>query len=152
VQVVADALERAGLDPGRLTLEITETELFTKPVVAARAIEGLRRLGCALAIDDFGTGYSSLSRLVEVPAATLKVDQSFTQALATRPEVHAVVSSVLLLGRRLRRTVVMEGVEDAGTLDELRELGVTHAQGFHLVRPQPADELGRLLASLVPAP
>ena len=145
VDVVADALEQAGLAPGRLTLEITETELFTEPVVAARAIEGLRRLGCELAIDDFGTGYSSLSRLIEIPAATLKVDQSFTQALFTRAEANAVVSSVLLLGQRLHRTVVMEGVEDADTLQALRELGVTHAQGYHLARPQPAEALAGLL-------
>ena len=145
VDVVADALAHAGLAPGRLTLEITETELFTEPVVVARAIEGLRRLGCELAIDDFGTGYSSLSRLVEIPAATLKVDQSFTQALATRAEANAVVSSVLLLGQRLHRTVVVEGVEDADTLRALRRLGVTHAQGYHLGRPQPATVLSGLL-------
>ena len=145
VDVVAGALEDAGLAPARLTLEITETELFTEPVVVARAIEGLRSLGCELAIDDFGTGYSSLSRLVEIPAATLKVDQSFTQALSTRTEANAVVSSVLLLGQRLHRTVVMEGVEDAGTLQALRRLGVTHAQGYHLARPQAAAALTGLL-------
>ena len=147
VGVVADALEGAGLAPERLTLEITETELFTEPVVVARAIAGLRRLGCELAIDDFGTGYSSLSRLVEIPAATLKVDQSFTQALSTRAEANAVVSSVLLLGQRLHRTVVMEGVEDAETLQALRRLGVTHAQGYHLARPQAAAALTGLLRS-----
>ena len=145
VDLVGDALQQAGVDPGRLTLEITETQLFTEPAVAAKAVQGLRSLGCQLAIDDFGTGYSSLSRVVELPTATLKVDQSFTLALTSRPEAEAVVASVLLLGHRLRRTVVVEGVEDAATLRALRALGVTHVQGHHLGRPQAAADLSRLL-------
>ncbi|NHC46672.1 EAL domain-containing protein [Motilibacter sp. K478] len=150
VDTVSAVLAETGLAPGRLTLEITETQLFTEPVIAARAVEELRRLGCELAIDDFGTGYSSLSRLVEIPAGTLKVDQSFTRGLTVRADAAAVVSSVLLLGHSLQRTVVVEGVEDAATLVVLRELGVTHGQGYHFARPLPPEELGRgILAGTV---
>jgi EAL domain-containing protein (putative c-di-GMP-specific phosphodiesterase class I) len=78
---------------------------------------------------------------VQLPASTLKVDQSFTRALNTDADALAVVSAVLLLGRSLRRTVIVEGVEDAATLRTLRDLGCTHAQGFHLARPQPGDHI-----------
>jgi EAL domain-containing protein (putative c-di-GMP-specific phosphodiesterase class I) len=105
----------------------------------------VRELGCDVAIDDFGVGYSTLSRLVRIPAAVLKVDQSFARDLLRNSEAKAVVSAVLLLGDSLDRTVVVEGVEDAATLVALKELGVTYAQGFHLGMPMPAEELDVLL-------
>ena len=139
------ALRDAGLDPSRLTLEITESGLFTDPVTVAAAITGLRQLGCHIAIDDFGTGYSSLSRLVQIPASVLKVDQSFTHGLRENTEAVAVITAVLQLGTTLDRTVIVEGVEDDDTLTVLRNLGVTHFQGFHLARPQSATAISTLL-------
>ena len=143
--VVDGHVRSCGLAPQRLSLEITETGLFPEPSSVPHAVRELTELGCQLAIDDFGTGHSSLSRLLEVPGATLKVDRSFTQALLAHPEAAALVSSVLTLGRRLRRTVIVEGVEDAGTLDELVRLGCTHVQGFHLGRPAPAPAVTETL-------
>ncbi|GAB3682359.1 putative bifunctional diguanylate cyclase/phosphodiesterase [Angustibacter aerolatus] len=139
--LVGELLREHGLQPGQLTLEITEGELLTEPAVTAAAVQALRDLGCELAIDDFGTGHSSLSRLLEIPASTLKVDQSFSRGLPTRRDAAAIVSSVLLLGHNLRRTVVVEGVEDALTLETLHRLGATHVQGYHLARPQTAVDL-----------
>ena len=143
--LVRTALSETGIAPGRLTLEITESGLFTEPSTVAGAVVALRALGCELAIDDFGTGYSSLSRLVEIPVSTLKVDQSFTRGVRTRPESAAVLSSLLLLGHSLSRTVVVEGVEDADTLAALSELGATHVQGYHLGRPADAATISAYL-------
>ena len=142
---VERALEEAGLDAGRLTLEITETGLFDEGPIAGRNLESLRALGCGLAIDDFGTGYSSLSRLAEVPADVIKVDRSFSRDLARNASAAAVVSAVVSLGANLERTVIVEGVEDEETLDGLKRLGVTHVQGYHLGRPVPPEVLSEQL-------
>jgi diguanylate cyclase (GGDEF)-like protein len=138
---VADALAATGVGAHRLTLEITESGMITSPEVTVGALDQIRDLGVQLAIDDFGTGYSSLSRLTQIPASTLKVDQSFTRDLAVNRDAAAVVAAVLLLGHNLRRTVVVEGVEDAETLAGLRELGCTHVQGYFLSTPKHPEDL-----------
>jgi diguanylate cyclase (GGDEF)-like protein len=142
---VADTLTASGLPAHRLTLEITESGMDTHPDRTVATLEHLRALGVLLAIDDFGTGYSGLGRLLEIPAATIKVDQSFTRNLSDNRDAAAVVSAVLLLGHNLRRTVVVEGVENARTLETLQEAGCTHVQGYHLSRPQPPDALEPVL-------
>ncbi|GAA2724247.1 putative bifunctional diguanylate cyclase/phosphodiesterase [Cellulomonas aerilata] len=138
---VADTLAATGVAAHRLTLEITESGMITSPEVTLGALAQIRDLGVQLAIDDFGTGYSSLSRLTQIPASTLKVDQSFTRDLAANRDAAAVVAAVLLLGHNLRRTVVVEGVEDAETLGGLHELGCTHVQGYFLSTPKHPDDL-----------
>jgi EAL domain-containing protein (putative c-di-GMP-specific phosphodiesterase class I) len=134
-RLVTSSAAIAGIDPSRLVLEITETGLLAEPGRAAAVSRTLRDLGCEVAIDDFGTGYSSLSRLVQLPARILKIDQSFVRGLVDNPDSVAVVSAVLLLAHNLRKLVVAEGVEDAGSLEVLREMGCRYAQGFHLARP-----------------
>ena len=146
VAQVASALGDAGLPAGRLTVEITETGVMSDRVAVGEALSGLCLLGCELAIDDFGAGQSSLSRLVRIPAGILKVDRSFTRDLTRDQGADTVIAAVLGLGRDLGRVVVVEGVEDAATLSRLRELGVTHVQGYHLARPQGAAALEALLA------
>jgi predicted signal transduction protein with EAL and GGDEF domain len=138
-------LATSGLAPERLVLEITESGLFRNATAAVHTTESLRSLGCGLAIDDFGTGYSSLSRLADVPAGTIKIDQTFSRHLPTNPSGTAVVSAVRALGHSLGRTVIAEGVETEDSLDELCRIGITHVQGFLLARPMVADELSALL-------
>lgn len=138
---VATELQLCGLAADRLTIEITETGLITQADAVQQCIDALRALGCELAIDDFGTGYSSLSRLVQIPASTLKVDQSFTSHLLESRDAAAVVSAVLLIGANLRRTVIVEGVETATTAEALVELGATHLQGYLLAMPMHPDDL-----------
>jgi EAL domain-containing protein (putative c-di-GMP-specific phosphodiesterase class I) len=141
VRHVASSLGDAGLDPHRLTVEITETGLLQQSEAAERALHALLDLGCALAIDDFGTGYSSLSRLVDIPAATIKVDQAFTHRLGKDASAAAVISAVVTLGQKLRRTIVAEGVEDRAMQQELHQLGIRHVQGFHLAVPVSGAEM-----------
>jgi diguanylate cyclase (GGDEF)-like protein len=143
---VAQALTDADVASARLTVETTETGLFSGSRTTAHNIDRLRQLGVELAIDDFGTGYSTLARLVRVAASALKVDQAFTRELLLHPEASAVVTMILMLGRDLRRTVVIEGVETAEIFATLLGLGATHLQGFYLSVPLPAQELGDAVA------
>ena len=147
VDSAARSLVEARLDPGRLVIEITESEVLDSSEAVTAAVQGFMTLGCQLAIDDFGAGYSALSRLIDLPAEILKIDQSFVQQLSSRPEAAAIIAAVLLLAHNLHKTVVAEGVEDENALTSLTELGCEFAQGFHLSRPQPADMITAQLAT-----
>jgi diguanylate cyclase (GGDEF)-like protein len=147
IDSAARSLAEARLSPGRLVVEITESEVLDNSEAVTTAVQGFLTLGCQLAIDDFGAGYSALSRLIDLPAEILKIDQSFVQQLSSRPEAAAIIAAVLLLAHNLHKTVVAEGVEDENALTTLTELGCELAQGFHLSRPQPAELITRQLAS-----
>lgn len=139
------ALERSGLDPDCLELEITEG-LFLDPHLNPRgSIERLRERGVRVALDDFGTGYSALGYLHRFPLDTLKIDQCFIRDLDA-PRAEGLVQGILNLARPFDLTVVAEGVETAEHARRLHELGCPLAQGFGYARPQPAAALGGLLA------
>lgn len=144
VDRVAGALARAGVAPGALTLELTETA--QDPAASERAMYNLKDLGVRLSIDDYGTGHSSLSRLKHLPFNELKVDRSFVKDMVYNTGDQAIVRSTIELGRNLSRTVTAEGVEDRATLDRLRELGCDSAQGYYLARPLPAPQCTEWLA------
>ncbi len=146
-QHLAAAAADHGVDPGRLVLEVTETGMLDA-ARSADTLTALDHLGCQLAIDDFGTGYSSLSRLVHLPAHVLKVDRSFLRELHRDQQSVAVIAAVLTLAHNLRKTVVAEGVEDAASLATLQDLGCDYAQGFHLARPQPPEQITAHLAAV----
>jgi diguanylate cyclase (GGDEF)-like protein/PAS domain S-box-containing protein len=134
---VADALERSGLPPRRLVLELTESAVMDDVPGVQEAFQALRALGVQLAIDDFGTGFSSLSTLAALPVDLLKLDRSFVAAMAQSATREALVGGVVSLASRLGLPLVAEGVEDGGQLDALRALGCRFAQGYHLGRPGP---------------
>ena len=134
-------LERSGVDASLLGLELTESTIFANPFRTKLVVEQLSSLGIALSIDDFGTGYSSLGYLMGLPVSEIKIDRSFVMRMLKAPDAAAIVQSVIDLGRNLGVAVVAEGVESAAVWDRLRELGCTAAQGYHLSRPVPADEV-----------
>ncbi|MCU1395300.1 MAG: hypothetical protein JWM34_3728 [Ilumatobacteraceae bacterium] len=137
---VSSALDRSGLDPGRLCLEITETSLMEDPDGAVSVLAALRDLGVKLSIDDFGTGYSSLQYLRRYKVDYLKIDRSFVSGLCTDVQSTAIVSSVIQLAHALELSVVAEGVEEIGQADMLRAMGCDHGQGYLWSRPVwPAD-------------
>jgi diguanylate cyclase (GGDEF)-like protein/PAS domain S-box-containing protein len=129
-----------GVDPERLTFEITEMLLMRDLNLAVKALSRLRDIGCRLALDDFGTGWSSLTYLRSVPVDEVKIDRSFIEGVTDSPQDRAIVGSVVWLCRTLGKLVVAEGVETAEQYDALAQLGCTHAQGFYIARPVPATD------------
>jgi diguanylate cyclase (GGDEF)-like protein/PAS domain S-box-containing protein len=143
---VHDALTDSGLQPGHLTLEITETVLMADAELAVRRLEELKALGVRLALDDFGTGYSSLSHLSNFPVDVLKMDRSFLSESASEKAAE-LATAVVALGESLNLDVVAEGIEVSEQWDALRELGCDLGQGFYFARPMTVDATADFLRS-----
>ncbi len=148
VEQVATALQRHGLPASAVEFEVTETTAMTDPRRSVDSLVALRDLGVSIAIDDYGTGYSSLAYLRSLPVQTLKIDKSFVTAMNSEPTSASIVGSTIGLARSLGMSVIAEGVEDQITLDRLRELGCEGAQGFHIGRPVPAEQLEALVVDI----
>jgi diguanylate cyclase (GGDEF)-like protein len=142
---LGEVLDQAGLEPGTLTLELTESSAMADPQGSLRVLSRLRRLGITLSIDDYGTGFSSLSRLKHLPFHELKIDRSFVKEIMHDKGDEAIVRSTIELARSLGRSVTAEGVEDQATLAHLEGLGCDAAQGFFLARPLPAPQCEKWL-------
>ncbi|MGZ4718010.1 MAG: putative bifunctional diguanylate cyclase/phosphodiesterase, partial [Acidimicrobiales bacterium] len=123
-----------GLDPGRLTLEITETVLLSDLDTAAHQLAAIRELGVRVAIDDFGTGYTSVTHLQQLPIDVIKVDRSFINRRLT-PRDRALLTMITDLGHHLGVTITAEGVETSDQFDVLAEIGCDQAQGYFLAHP-----------------
>jgi EAL domain-containing protein (putative c-di-GMP-specific phosphodiesterase class I) len=145
VDVVTGTLERTGLDPTMLTLELTESTLIDDAVSAQALLRELRDLGINLALDDFGTGYSSLTYLRAFPINILKIDQSFVRAIGTEREDSAIVGAVIGLAKNLDLSVVAEGVENQEQLAVLQRLHCPYVQGYLFSRPRPIAEATDLI-------
>jgi diguanylate cyclase (GGDEF)-like protein len=141
VDDVAAALERSGLDPSWLLLELTESALVEEADSPLPVLEELKALGVALVLDDFGTGYSSLSYLQRFPLDGLKIDRAFVSDMTTDGRVAALVQAVVTMARTLGLTVVPEGIETEAQREALVELGCRYGQGFLFGRPAPSSEL-----------
>jgi diguanylate cyclase (GGDEF)-like protein len=135
---VALLLEARGVPASALVLEITEDVLMADAERSQQVLAALRRLGVRLSVDDYGTGYSSLTYLRALPVDEIKLDRSFVTSLTRDPRASAIVRSTQQLSRDLAMTFVVEGVEDAATLEVLRGFGCDVAQGWHVARPMPA--------------
>ena len=128
---------RAGVDPGMIDLEITETHLVADVARASTVVDDLRRQGIKVAIDDFGTGYSSMGYLHQLTVDTLKIDQVFVAGMCDNPLDRTIVELLLRLGDSLGLKVVAEGVDSEDKLAELLVMGCPMAQGFFIARPMP---------------
>ncbi len=142
---VAAVLRETGLDPGRLTLEITESVLMADVERAIGRLTRLRRLGVRLAIDDFGTGYSSLGYLSRFPVEVLKVDKSFVDDISVSERSRMLAAAVVGLGDTLGMTTLAEGVESQDQRRVLEELGCQNGQGYLFGRPMPAVDFAAIL-------
>ncbi|GAB6054281.1 hypothetical protein JCM17960_31010 [Magnetospira thiophila] len=137
---VSHILERIGLDPGFLTLEITETVILEDTSGSAGVLHALHDLGLHLSIDDFGTGYSSLSYLKRYPFDVVKIDRSFIDEAAEDPADAALVEAIITMSHGLGMTVVAEGAERAETVAYLRARNCDHIQGYFFSRPLPPQD------------
>jgi diguanylate cyclase (GGDEF)-like protein len=144
-KVVVKTLERYGLPPSCLKLEITESSIMGNPESSLRILNRLRKAGVRFSIDDFGTGYSSLSQLQQLPVDTLKVDRTFISRMRTDPENMEIVKAVIALGHSLDLTVVAEGVENPEQLCSLLNLSCNCVQGFYFHEPMSAGSARDLL-------
>ncbi|GMQ90790.1 MAG: hypothetical protein BMS9Abin11_0094 [Gammaproteobacteria bacterium] len=142
VQDILNMLEESEMDPSHLELEITESAMMVEPDQAKAILQSLDQLGIKLSIDDFGTGYSSLAYLKDLPVDNLKIDKTFVMGMMYEKSNDIIVNSTIKLAHGLGYQVIAEGVEDKETLEKLTTLGCNAAQGYHICRPLPADELG----------
>ncbi len=132
---VAVLLTASGIDPGWLTIEITESSVMQNPARSLEALRQLRSLGVRLSIDDFGTGYSSLNYIRGLPVHEVKIDKSFVDAVDTDPANRAIIRAVVELADSLGLTTVAEGVEEASQALALEGAGVHEVQGYFYARP-----------------
>ncbi len=141
VDVVAEAIRQAGIDPSQLELELTESILMDAAGESASRMARLKGLGVRMCVDDFGVGYSSLGYLQRLPIDSLKIDRSFVNELSTLPRTPLLVESIVSLARSLGMRTTAEGVETLRQLRVVEKTGCDLAQGYLLGRPCPAEEL-----------
>ncbi len=149
IDIVGAALDRTGMDPSLLCLEVTESVLVEDPESSIKTLAALKRLGVKIAVDDFGTGYSSLEYLRTFPVDCVKIDRSFVRGIPHSSEDMAIVNAVVELGHALGLSVTAEGVETAEQLGKLQNTGCDTAQGFLFSRPEHPDVVERLLRAPV---
>lgn len=140
-QKIGEVVNRIGVPPGELCLEVTETGIMSSPESAGRVLQELYELGVTISIDDFGTGYSSLKYLRNFPIGEIKIDQLFITDLLGNPRDELIVESVLALGRAFDVRVFAEGVETLDVANRLLELGCKYAQGYYFGKPMTAEDL-----------
>ena len=151
-------VQAAGVEPGRIELEVTEHALLDADDAVRSKIERLRTSGFRLALDDFGTGYSSLSYLQRFRVDKIKIDRSFVRHLPASVDSQAIVAAIATLGRTMGLTVTAEGVETEDQFDALAALGCREFQGYLFSPARPADEIealmrtGRMSASTETSP
>ena len=143
---VLAALDRAGVDPSRLIVEITETAVMDDARSTGHRLVALHDAGVRIAIDDFGTGYTSIEHVQHLPIDILKIDRSFTSRLGTASGVE-LMDAMRRLATALGVLTIAEGVETAEQLALLREIGVSAVQGFYLARPAPAHALKHVVSA-----
>jgi len=149
---VREAAAAAGIDPRRLTLEITETALMRDTEATIHLLAQCKLLGTQLALDDFGTGYSSLSYLRRFPVDVVKIDRSFVEDVGKGPEESALPDAIIALCQAFRIQTVAEGIELRRQLTHLQAVGCHAGQGFYFSRPLPAQAVELLLPERLGAP
>lgn len=143
---VTSTLEKTGVAPEQLELEITESFVMLERELSFQSLADLRALGVSLSIDDFGTGYSSLSYLQQLKVHKLKIDMSFVRDMMKNSSNAAIVKAVIALGKSLGLEVIAEGVEDSAQAQYLREQGCDVMQGYLVSKPLPEEEISQFLA------
>lgn len=143
IERVRRAMALHHIQPGQLTLELTESSVMENMDKTVLLLEKLRGIGVAISLDDFGTGYSSFSYLKRLPVDYLKIDRSFVTHMATDKKDAAIARAIVELAHLLEMKVVAEGVDNCQKVDLLRAMGCDHLQGFYFAKPMDAAEFGQ---------
>lgn len=142
---IRDALDKSGMEPSLLELELTESMVMLNPDHTIQTLTQLREIGVRTALDDFGVGYSSLAQIKGFPIDTLKVDRSFIRNLPESDHDRAITEAIINMARTLSLTVIAEGVETEAQETFLRGISCDESQGFYFSRPTSADAFSALL-------
>ncbi|GAB2701176.1 putative bifunctional diguanylate cyclase/phosphodiesterase [Paenibacillus thermoaerophilus] len=148
---ISNLLERYGIDPGALELEVTESTAMSDGDLVVLRMRELKRLGVSLSIDDFGTGYASLSHLSQFPLDRLKIDRSFVRELAVGLNREPIVAAIVAMAGHLQLETIAEGVESDAQADFLRMIGCKEAQGHKYSQPLPAEAATEWLTARIAA-
>ncbi|MGH8509289.1 MAG: putative bifunctional diguanylate cyclase/phosphodiesterase [Gammaproteobacteria bacterium] len=146
VGLLQSALNKSGLPPEAVEIELTETSILRAEQSIFKTLPALKELGIQVALDDFGTGYSSLSYLRQLPVDKLKIDTSFIRHITVDPKDAAIVSAILAMAENLKIPVVAEGVETNAQIEFLRRRNCSYVQGYIISRPVSGDVLPSMLA------
>lgn len=142
---ISTLLKQHQLDPGLLTIEVTESGMMENPALSIEILNKLKSMGINLSVDDFGTGFSSLKYLKQLPVDELKIDKSFIIDMEHDDNDRVIVHSTIDLGHNLGLEVIAEGIENESSLDIIKQYGCDRAQGYLFARPLTADEFDRYL-------
>ncbi len=149
VPKIISAIEKYGMDPHRLEIEITESILIEDIKLVKEKIEELRDYGVRVSLDDFGTGYSSLSYLRGLPIDVLKIDKSFVDNIPNESSAKIIAEAIMEMSKKLGYETIAEGVESKEQLDYLKEIGSDSIQGFYLSKPVSKEEIDELLLRMI---
>jgi diguanylate cyclase (GGDEF)-like protein/PAS domain S-box-containing protein len=139
VTEVQHMLAEAGIDPGKLKLELTESMLVDNVEDIIAKMSALKQSGVCFSLDDFGTGYSSLSYLKRLPFDQLKIDQSFVRDMLNGHDHESIVNAIISLAQSLKLEILAEGVETEAQLNVLKDLGCEIFQGYYFTKPLALD-------------
>lgn len=141
VPTILENLKETGVDPKRITFELTESASLFNLHITQRVIAELHKLGCSFSVDDFGSGFSSFAYLKDLPADYIKLDGSFIQNLHRDTIDQTLVRSMIQVIQALGKKAVAEYVENEAILDILKTMGVDFVQGYHIGHPLPITQL-----------
>ena len=144
-------LELSGVDPKRLTLEITEASILDRSTTTEANLQAFRAAGIELSLDDFGTGYSSLNLINTLQPNEIKIDRSFVLALHTDSYARQIVEVIAGMSTQMPLHLIAEGVEDEETFQALRKLGIQYFQGYLFSKPLPVAELAASYGAAIAA-
>jgi diguanylate cyclase (GGDEF)-like protein/PAS domain S-box-containing protein len=145
VKTIKQILNKTGLNPACLKLEITESVIINNPETAAEIFSQLKNLNIKVQMDDFGTGYSSLGYLHQFPFDALKIDRSFIQSMCDNEWAMEIVKTIIYMAHNMKMEVIAEGVETIEQLEELRKLKCDYYQGYWFSKPLGRQEAEALL-------
>jgi EAL domain-containing protein (putative c-di-GMP-specific phosphodiesterase class I) len=146
VKQVSDLIEKTGINPLRLKLELTESTVLENVTDTIAKMHALKSIGVRFSMDDFGTGYSSLAYLTQLPLDQLKIDQSFVRNIGTKSTDSMIVQTIVGMANNLSIEVIAEGVETKAQLDFLSESGCKCYQGYLFGKPMPLEEFTGMLS------
>jgi diguanylate cyclase (GGDEF)-like protein/PAS domain S-box-containing protein len=141
VPTILDSLKVTGVNPSRITFELTESASLFNLNITQRVIAELHRLGCSFSVDDFGSGFSSFAYLKDLPADYIKLDGSFIQNLHKDTVDQALVKAMIQVIQALGKKAVAEYVENEEILNILKSMGIDFVQGYHIGHPMPVEKI-----------